>query len=137
VSAFGVQFGKVLLPDEQGPIPLGIRFGGNLQSLSLQTGSGDQSSGAAGATFTVGMPFQQDNILFQPVGTFGMSILPIDRDENGDFVHGMRPSATAGMALGVSSSGLAFVVEPVVSIPIVDEQSVAYGVAVSILASIE
>lgn len=134
VSAFGLQFGKSLRSSGEGPIPIGVRFGGNLQSLSFEAGG--ESSFAGGATFTVGMPFQRGEVFVQPVGTFAVSLLPIDQKEEGGFVHGLRPSASAGVAVGASASGLTFLMEPVVRIPIVDEQTTAYGIAVSVLAAL-
>lgn len=134
-QSFGGQVGAVLAPPGESVVQ--VRFGGNLQSVQLET-AGDNSSLAGGINLTAGVPLRASNGFFvRPAGSFALSYVPTRRSGyyESSLGHDIQPFGSAGLALGIDGSMGAIGVEPVLTFPIQSDtqQEVSYGISATIL----
>jgi hypothetical protein len=138
VLAYGGQIGALL--STPGESAVQVRLGGNLQSVQLEAGGGENfSSLAGGISLTAGLPLRGEALFARPAGSFLLSYVPTIgtggfRDEP-TLRHDIQPSGSVGLAVGVYGSKGAIVVEPVLTFPIQSDtqQEVSYGISASIL----
>lgn len=142
--AFGLQFGVVPLRSEEEGQSLYTRVGTNVQTITIDLGSeSSHETLAGGLSMTVGLPLRGENVLLQPMGAFGLSLVPEVRREFGfgagepEVTRVLESTASAAVAFGVYGDEVGFFVEPLLTVPLSrKEREVSYGVGGTLVLSL-